>query len=123
MTTAGAGAQHIAFACGDIFQAAAALASDLKLQAPENYYADLAARFALDDDLLARMQELRILYDRIGAGEFFHLYTRSINGMFFEVVERRGGYDRYGEANAPVRLAAQAAAERSAAEVMTGLRA
>jgi 4-hydroxyphenylpyruvate dioxygenase len=69
------------------------------------------------------MQEFRILYDRIGAGEFFHLYTRSINGMFFEVVERRGGYDRYGEANAPVRLAAQAAAERSAAEVMTGLRA
>jgi 4-hydroxyphenylpyruvate dioxygenase len=120
--TAGAGAQHIAFACGDIFQAAAALASDLKLQAPANYYEDLAARFALDDDLLARMQELRILYDRIGTGEFFHLYTRSIHGVFFEVVERRGGYDRYGEANAPVRLAAQAAIERSAAEVLTELR-
>ena len=68
------------------------------------------------------MQALRIFYDRIGAGEFFHLYTRAINGVFFEIVERRGGYDRYGEANAPVRLAAQAAFERSAAEVLTELR-
>ncbi len=120
--TAGAGAQHIAFACADIFQAAAALPADLKLQAPANYYEDLAARFALDDDLLARLQAQGILYDRIGAGEFFHLYTRSINGMFFEIVERRGGYDRYGEANAAVRLAAQATAERSAAERLTELR-
>ena len=68
------------------------------------------------------MQALRVLYDRIGAGEFLHLYTRAINGVFFEVIERRGGYDRYGEANAPVRLAAQAAAERSAAEMITELR-
>ena len=27
--------------------------------------------------------------------------------MFFEVLERRGGYDGYGAANSPVRLAAQ----------------
>ena len=27
--------------------------------------------------------------------------------MFFEVVERRGGYDGYGAADAPVRMAAQ----------------
>jgi 4-hydroxyphenylpyruvate dioxygenase len=120
--TAGAGAQHIALACDDILRAAAALPADLKLQAPANYYEDLAARFALDDALLARLQAQGILYDRIGEGEFFHLYTRSINGVFFEIVERRGGYDRYGEANAPVRLAAQAALERSAAEVLTELR-
>ncbi|HEX6142185.1 MAG TPA: TIM barrel protein [Geminicoccaceae bacterium] len=119
--TAGAGAQHIAFACDDIFGAAAALPPDLKLQAPANYYEDLAARFALDDAVLARMQEGRVLYDRIGDGEFLHLYTRSINGLFFEVVERRA-YDRYGEANAPVRLAAQAELERSAAEVLTEIR-
>jgi 4-hydroxyphenylpyruvate dioxygenase len=119
--TAGAGAQHIAFACRDIFRAATALPADLKLAVPENYYEDLAARFDLDAATLERMQALRILYDRIGAGEFFHLYTRSINGVFFELVERRGGYDRYGEANAPLRLAAQAASERSAAEVLTEL--
>jgi 4-hydroxyphenylpyruvate dioxygenase len=119
--TAGAGAQHIAFACRDIFAAAAALPAELKLQVPENYYEDLAARFDLDDVAIARMRDLSILYDRIGAGEFFQVFTRSINGVFFEIVERRN-YDRYGEANAPVRLAAQAALARSAAEIMTALR-
>jgi 4-hydroxyphenylpyruvate dioxygenase len=118
--TAGAGAQHIAFACRDIFAAAAALSRELKLQAPENYYDDLAARFGLDDAAVARMRDLSILYDRMGAGEFFQVFTRSINGMFFEIVERRD-YDRYGEANAPVRLAAQAALDRSAAELLVEL--
>jgi 4-hydroxyphenylpyruvate dioxygenase len=119
--TAGAGAQHIAFACYDIF-AAAALPADLKLQAPDNYYEDLASRFDLDDRSVARMRDLAIFYDRSGDGEFFQIFTRSINGMFFEIVERRD-YDRYGEANAPVRLAAQAALDRSAAEIMTAFRA
>ncbi|HET6519357.1 MAG TPA: TIM barrel protein, partial [Geminicoccaceae bacterium] len=120
--TAGAGAQHIAFACRDIFAAAAGLPAELKLPVPGNYYEDLAARFDLDDATLDRMRDLSILYDRIGAGELFQVFTRSINGMFFEVVERRGGYDRYGEANAPVRLAAQAALGRNAAERLTELR-
>jgi 3-dehydroshikimate dehydratase len=119
--TAGAGAQHIAFVCHDIFAAATALPADLKLQAPDNYYDDLAARFALDDDVVARMRELAIFYDRNDGGEFFQLFTRPINGVFFEIVERRN-YDRYGESNAPVRLAAQSALERSAAEIMTALR-
>ena len=54
------------------------------------------------------MRTHSILYDRIGTGEFLHFFTRSLNGVFFEVLERRGGYDRYGEANAAVRLASQA---------------
>jgi 4-hydroxyphenylpyruvate dioxygenase len=120
--TAGAGAQHIAFACRDIFAAAAGLPAGLRLPIPENYYDDLAARFDLDDGTLARMRDLSILYDRSGAGEFLQVFTRSINGLFFEVVERRNGYDRYGEANAPVRLAAQAADGRTAAEHLTDLR-
>lgn len=120
--TSGAGAQHLAFACRDIFAAAAALPPELKLPIPDNYYEDLAARFDLDDGVLDRMHALSILFDRTGAGEFLQLFTRSLNGMFFELVERRG-YDRYGEANAPVRLAAQAALERSAAEIITALRA
>jgi 4-hydroxyphenylpyruvate dioxygenase len=118
--TAGAGAQHIAFACRDIFAAAAALSSELKVRVPENYYDDLAARFDLDDGAVARLRDLSILYDRIGSGEFFQVFTRSINGMFFEIVERQA-YDRYGEANAPVRLAAQAALDRSAAELLVEL--
>lgn len=119
--TAGAGAQHIAIACRDIFAAAAALPAELRLPIPENYYEDLAARFGLAEELLARMQEHAILYDRLRGGELLQVFTRSINGLFFELVERRG-YDRYGEANAPVRLAAQAALDRSASELLTALR-
>ena len=40
-------------------------------------------------------------------GDFLHFYTETVGGVFFEVVERRGGYDGYGAPNAPVRLAAQ----------------
>jgi 4-hydroxyphenylpyruvate dioxygenase len=114
--TAGAGAQHIAFGCRDIFAAAAALPTELKLPVPENYYEDLAARFDLDGQAIARMRDLSVMYDRIGAGEFFQVFTRSINGVFFEIIERRD-YDRYGEANAPARLAAQAVLDESAESV------
>ena len=58
--------------------------------------------------LIDAMRELGVLYDRDARGEFLHFYTpRSPAGLFFEVVERRGGYDGYGAANAPVRMAAQ----------------
>ena len=59
------------------------------------------------------MRALGILYDRSGAGEFFHAYTRSFDGrFFFEIVQRRG-YDGFGAVNASVRLAAQALSERA----------
>ena len=119
--TAGAGAQHIAFACTDIFAAAAALPDELRLPVPENYYDDLAARFDLDDQAIARMRDLSVMYDRIGAGEFFQVFTRSINGLFFEIVERRD-YDRYGEANAPARLAAQAALDQGVEDLVELMR-
>jgi 4-hydroxyphenylpyruvate dioxygenase len=38
-----------------------------------------------------------------------HFYTATVGEVFFEVVQRHGGYDGYGAANAPVRLAAQRA--------------
>jgi 4-hydroxyphenylpyruvate dioxygenase len=116
--TAGAGAQHVAFACADIFAAAAALPPHLRLPVPGNYYDDLAARFGLDEEAVGRLRAHGILYDRIGEGEFFHLFTQAINGVFFEVLQRRG-YDRYGEANTPVRLAAQAMLDRTPAERLT----
>jgi 4-hydroxyphenylpyruvate dioxygenase len=119
--TAGAGAQHIAFACGDILAAAGRVPAELRLPIPENYYEDLAARFGLDDAMVAPLRAHDILYDRVGTGEFFHFFTRTINGLFFEVLERRT-YDRYGEPNAPVRLAAQAFLDRSLGEAITGLR-
>ena len=45
--------------------------------------------------------------DEILSGDFTHFYTRTIGGVFFEVVQRRGSYEGYGAPNAGVRLAAQ----------------
>jgi 4-hydroxyphenylpyruvate dioxygenase len=119
--TAGAGAQHIAFACSNILAAAEGMPDELRLPIPANYYEDLTARFGLDDALVERLRASDVLYDRVGSGEFFHFFTRTINGLFFEVLERRA-YDRYGEPNAPVRLAAQAFLDRSLGEAVTELR-
>jgi 4-hydroxyphenylpyruvate dioxygenase len=53
------------------------------------------------------MRELDVLLDRDEHGEFLHFYTEVLGGrVFFEVVQRVGGYAGYGEVNAPVRMAA-----------------
>ncbi len=106
----GAGVQHIAFASDDIFETSAHLerACFERLNIPANYYEDLRTRFDLDDDLVAALRAGNILYDRKGRGEYFQIYSTPFwNGFFFEIVERRGGYDGYGARNAPIRLAAQ----------------
>jgi 4-hydroxyphenylpyruvate dioxygenase len=106
---AGAGVHHIAFSTADIFAAARKLAHSEApiLRIPSNYYEDIAARFDLADDLVARLCEFNILYDRSEGGEFFQMYTApSDDRFFFEVVQRANGYDLYGAANAPVRMAA-----------------
>jgi 4-hydroxyphenylpyruvate dioxygenase len=108
-------AQHVAFGCRDIFATAAALRERALpiLPLPRNYYEDLDARWELDPALLQTMRRFGILYDRDEAGgELFHLYTGMLgHRLFLEVVQRVGGYDGYGEINAPVRAAAQLAAE------------
>lgn len=105
----GAGSQHIALATRDIIASARRLRSlglPILPIAP-NYYEDLAARFELDPLLLRDLEELNILYDRDGSGEYFHLVSRAFaKRFFFEIVERRG-YRGYGAANTPIRLAAQ----------------
>lgn len=101
--------QHVAFACDDIV-AVAERARDRGLRflpVPDNYYDDLDARFDLDPEFLSTLRALGLLYDRDAGGEFLHFYTATVGQVFFEVVERRGGYDGYGAPNAPVRLAAQ----------------
>ena len=106
----GAGYQQIALSTDDIFAAVeTAKAGGVPLlPIPENYYDDLATRFDLAPDLLARMRALGVLYDRVKDGEFFHVYTRTFRDrFFFEIVQRRN-YDLFGAANTPVRLAAQA---------------
>ena len=60
--------QHVAFACGDALAAARAMRERGApiLPIPDNYYDDLAARFALDPALLDALRELGVLYDRNG---------------------------------------------------------
>jgi 4-hydroxyphenylpyruvate dioxygenase len=101
--------EHIAFAVTDIV----ATAKECRdrglefLRIPDNYYEDLDARFGLEPDFLATLRELNLLYDRDADGEFLHFYTATVGSVFFEMVERRGGYDGYGAPNAPVRHAVQ----------------
>lgn len=101
--------EHVAFAVDDLVAAARA-ARDRGLdflQIPANYYEDLDARFGLEPQFLATLQDLNLLYDRDNDGEFLHFYTATVGSVFFEMVERRGGYDGYGAPNAPVRHAVQ----------------
>ena len=102
--------QHIALATDDIFATAAALADRGfdPLPISRNYYGDIAARFDLDEQQIARMKALNILYDEDENGAFYQLYSRPFaGGMFFEIVQRANNYAGYGGPNAPFRIAAQ----------------
>jgi 4-hydroxyphenylpyruvate dioxygenase len=106
----GSGVQHVAFSCEDLF----ATVADMRkrgaefLDIPDNYYDDLEAKYDLAPEVMAKLRENRILYDREGDGEFFQIYTHIFDErFFFEIVERRD-YQGFGAANAPIRLAAQA---------------
>jgi 4-hydroxyphenylpyruvate dioxygenase len=106
----GGSVQHIALASDNIFATSAAMAERgfKPLPMSENYYADLTARFDLDPELLTRLKAGNILYDEDATGAFFQFYSRPFaGGMFFEIVERRNGYQGYGAPNAPFRIAAQ----------------
>jgi len=105
-----ASVQHIALASDDIFATSAALAARgfSRLTMSRNYYNDLAARFELAPELLERLEEENILYDEDKTGAFFQIYSRPFTGgLFFEIVQRAGGYAGYGGPNAPFRIAAQ----------------
>ena len=80
----------------------------ISLPVPANYYEALVARFGQPEGM-ATLQQQQILYDRDAqGGEFFHRYSWpfSEGRFFFELTERRGGYDQYGAVNAAVRLSA-----------------
>jgi 4-hydroxyphenylpyruvate dioxygenase len=105
----GSGIQHIAFATEDIFGTVERLKQsgvDL-LPIPENYYDDLEVRTDLSAEDVEQLRANNVLYDREGRDEYFQVYTKTLeSGFFFEIVERRG-YQGYGAANAPIRLASQ----------------
>ncbi|HWM10051.1 MAG TPA: TIM barrel protein [Solirubrobacteraceae bacterium] len=100
--------QHVAFACDDALAAARAMRERGApiLPIPDNYYEDLASRYELP--MLDELRDLDVLYDRDEhGGELLHFYSALEGRVFFEVLERRGGYDGYGAVNSPVRMAAQ----------------
>lgn len=102
---------HIGVAVDDALAAAEALrASGMPLVSiSPNYYDDLAARLDLDPVMLERMRQTSVLYDRAGDGEYLHGYTAAFaDRVFFEIAQRRGGYDAYGAVNAPARMVSQA---------------
>ncbi len=102
--------QHVAFASRDAIATARHMREQgvPLLAIPGNYYDDLAARTELGDDALDELRELGVLYEAGSNGDFLHFFTETVGGrLFFEVVERRGGYDGYGALNSPVRLSAQ----------------
>ncbi|MFG2951530.1 bifunctional sugar phosphate isomerase/epimerase/4-hydroxyphenylpyruvate dioxygenase family protein [Streptomyces adustus] len=107
-------AQHIALATPDLVATARRFraAGGRLLPVPANYHDDLAARYDLSDEDLDTYRDLGILYDRDEHGVFRHCYTHTVGRVFFELVQRDGGYRGYGAQNAPVRLAAQHAARR-----------
>ena len=105
-----ASVQHIALATDDIFTTAEALCARgfETLPISRNYYADLAARFDLNPEMLAQLEAHSILYDEDVNGAFYQLYSKPFaGGMFFEIVQREAGYGGYGGPNAPFRIAAQ----------------
>jgi 4-hydroxyphenylpyruvate dioxygenase len=108
----GAGFQQIALSTEDIFTAVeeARARGVAFLAIPDNYYDDLAARFDIAPDLLARMRSLGVLYDCVKGGEFFHIYTQTFRDRFFFEIVQRNNYDLFGVVNTPARLAAQALA-------------
>ena len=101
--------QHIAFATDDLVATARALCESGAplLAVPANYHDDLEARLDLDPALLDAMRECGLFYDEDAHGGYLHLVTEVLGSrVFFEVVQRIGGYDGYGTVNAPVRMAA-----------------
>jgi 4-hydroxyphenylpyruvate dioxygenase len=110
MTKSGsAGIQQIALATNDIFRTAnGILKKKYILPIPSNYYEDLRAKAVLPLADIQKMQDHHILFDSNTDGAFYHFYCQELNGFFIEIVQRIGNYDRYGEVNAQLRLAAQA---------------
>lgn len=104
----GAGIHQVAFSCDDIFATAKGVDRSCILPIPDNYYRDLVAQYQLDGKLIEHMKAHNILYDESEEGRFFHFYTKEVHGVFFEVLQRVEEYQGFGEANAHIRLAAQA---------------
>lgn len=111
--------QYVAFTTGDLVGTARRLraAGAPLLRLPANYADDLEARFDLPADVRAAVREHGLMYEEDAGGGYLHVATELLGGrVFFEVVQRLGGYDGYGTADAPVRMAAHRRHRRATAE-------
>jgi 4-hydroxyphenylpyruvate dioxygenase len=103
--------QYVAFATDDLLASTrAARAAGVPLLAiPDNYHDDLDARVAIPPSDLAAYRDLGVLYsaDDESGGAFLQVCTELLGGrLFLAMVQRIDGYDGYGWADAPVRMAA-----------------
>jgi 4-hydroxyphenylpyruvate dioxygenase len=104
----GEGVQHVACACGDIFETVAKLrAAGLKFMPdpPSSYYEGLERRIPAHGQPVERLKELGVLIDGKGgeAGQsprlLLQIFTQAVLGpIFFEFIERQGD-DGFGEGN------------------------
>ncbi len=104
--------QHLTLATDDLRGTAEALARTGAplLRIPANYYDDLDARLDLPSSLRGTIRDLNAMYDEDAHGHYLQLFTPVLGTrVFFEIVERSGGYRGYGFANDPVRMAAHRA--------------
>ena len=59
---------------------------------------------------IEELQARKILVDRDEDGYLLQIFTRPLGDrptVFFEIIERRGGYTGFGASNAQIRLTAQ----------------
>ncbi|MCZ2805199.1 TIM barrel protein [Modestobacter sp. VKM Ac-2983] len=108
--------QYIAFATDDVVETAQRLqaAGAPLLRLPDNYADDLEARFDLPADLLTAVRQHGLMYEEDAYGACLHLATEVLGDrLFVVVVQRLGGYDGFGNADAPVRMAAHRRQRRS----------
>jgi 4-hydroxyphenylpyruvate dioxygenase len=101
--------QYLALRTDDIAATAARwrAAGAPLLTPPANYADDLDARLDLAPELIAAIRAHGLMYDEDAHGGYLHLATVVLGDrVFFEAVQRLGGYDGYGTADAPVRMAA-----------------
>lgn len=108
--SSGSAFQHIALATNNILKTADSLLEKgfEAVSHSKNYYSSLISRYDLDEKFVAELARLNIMYDRDESGEYLQLYGKPIgDGFFFEIIERRNGYNGYGASNAAYRTAAQ----------------
>jgi 4-hydroxyphenylpyruvate dioxygenase len=101
----GPGVQHIALLTADIISTVRAMREKGMdfLEVPDTYYEDVPARCGEIREDLAKLKDLKILVDRDRPdGYLLQLFSKPIFDrptLFYEVIQRRGNSDGFGEGN------------------------